>query len=103
MQIIAEWENVSGEVIYNLNTDYNLNTMDAQLLAQLMAGVQGGTIPASVLFYNMQQGELIEEGMEYEEFQAGIETAPPTLSVTNGKTTDTNTSLLSTLRAKLGV
>ena len=77
--------------------------MDAQLLAQLMAGVQGGTIPASVLFYNMQQGELIEEGMDFEEFQAGIETAAPTLSVKDGKTADTNTSLLSTLRAKLGV
>lgn len=101
LQIISEWENVSGDIVYNLNTDYNLNTMDAQLLAQLMAGVQGGTIPASVLFYNMQQGELIEEGMEYEEFQAGIETAPPTLSVTNEKKTDT--SLMTSIRSKLGI
>jgi len=81
LQIMAEWENVSGDIVYNLNTDYNLNTMDAQLLAQLMAGVQGGTTPLSVLFYNMKQGELIEEGMDFEAFQAGIETAPPTLSV----------------------
>ena len=81
LQIIAEWENVSGDIVYNLNTDYNLNTMDAQLLAQLMAGVQGGTTPLSVLFYNMQQGELIEEGMDFEAFQAGIETAPPQMSV----------------------
>ena len=29
----------------------------------------------------MRQGELIEEGMDYEEFQAGIETAPPKMSV----------------------
>lgn len=86
LEIIAEWEGIKQSVIYNLNTDYNLNTMDAQLLAQLMAGVQGGTIPAKVLFYNMQQGELIEEGMDLEEFQAGIETAPPQMSV-NARTT----------------
>ena len=101
LQIMAEWENVSGDIVYNLNTDYNLNTMDAQLLAQLMAGVQGGTTPLSVLFYNMQQGELIEEGMDFEAFQAGIETAPPTLSVTNEKKTDT--SLMTSIRSKLGI
>ena len=81
LSIIAEWENINQEIVYNLNTDYNLSTMDAQLLAQIMAGVQGGTIPPQVLYHNMKNGELIPDEMDYEMFQANIETATPQLSV----------------------
>ena len=87
LSIIAEWENIKQEIVYNLNTDYNLSTMDAQLLAQIMAGVQGGTIPPQVLYHNMKNGELIPDEMDYEMFQANIETATPQLSVNNARTT----------------
>lgn len=87
LSIIAEWENIKQEIVYNLNTDYNLSTMDAQLLAQIIAGVQGGTIPPQVLYHNMKNGELIPDEMDYEMFQANIETATPQLSVNNARTT----------------
>lgn len=81
LEIIAELENIKQEIVYNLNTDYNLNTIDAQLLAQIMAGVQSGTIPMEVLYHNMKNGELIPDDMDYETYQSNIETAPPALSV----------------------
>lgn len=87
LEIIAEWENIKQEIVYNLNTDYNLNTLDAQLLAQIMSGVQAGTIPMQVLFHNMKEGELIPDDMDYETYQANIETAQPQMSV-NARTTN---------------
>ena len=83
LSIIAEWENIKQEIVYNLNTDYNLSKLDAQLLAQIMAGVQSSTIPPQVLFHNMKEGELIPDEMDYEMFQANIETATPKMSVSS--------------------
>ena len=83
LSIIAEWENIKQEIVYNLNTDYNLSTMDAQLLAQIMAGVQGGTIPPQVLYHNMKEGELIPDDMDYETYQANLEVATPQMSVSS--------------------
>ena len=97
LQIIAEWENIKQEIVYNLNTDYNLSTLDAQLLAQIMAGVQSSTIPLQVLYHNMKEGELIPDDMDYETYQSNIETATPQMSV------NTNTRVSQALKDKLGV
>jgi hypothetical protein len=83
LEIIAEWENIKQEIVYNLNTDYNLNTIDPQLLAQIMGGVQSGTIPMEVLFHNMKEGELIPDDMDFETYQSNIETATPQMSVSS--------------------
>lgn len=98
LEIIAEWEGLDNSIIFNLNTDYNLTTVNPQLLQQLMAGVQGGNIPLSVLFYNMKEGELIPENMDLEEFQGQIQTATPQLSVN-----DNTSSLNSQVRTALGL
>ena len=50
-----------------------------------------------VLFHNMKEGELIPDDMDYETYQANIETAQPQMSVS------TNTRVSQALKDKLGV
>lgn len=89
LKIIAEWEGINGDIAYQLNTDYNLNVIDPQLLAQLMAGVQNGTMPLQVLYSNMVAGELIDKGVTYEQYQGMINEQAPMMSVSNARTNPT--------------
>lgn len=101
LELIAEWEQISGDVSFEINTDYNLTTIDPQLLAQLMAGVQGGIIPLQVLYYNIKQGELMPDEIDsYETYQGANETAQPQLSVT---TSTKKNSVNDALKKKLNL
>lgn len=79
---IAFFENIAGEnLIYEINTDYNLTVVDPQIIAQIIAGIQGALIPNEVLYDVLLKGELMPENIRsYEEYQAQIDSAKPTLS-----------------------
>lgn len=76
---IAFFENIAGEnLIYEINTDYNLTMIEPQLLAQIIAGIQSGDIPNEVLYDALLKGELMPETIQsYEDYQAKIEQARP--------------------------
>ena len=76
---IAFFENIAGEnLIYEINTDYNLTMIEPQLLAQIIAGIQSGDIPNEVLYDALLKGELMPETIQsYEDYQAKIEQACP--------------------------
>lgn len=76
---IAFFENIAGEnLIYEINTDYNLTMIEPQLLAQIIAGIQSGDIPNEVLYDALLKGELMPETIQsYEDYQAKIEHARP--------------------------
>ena len=76
---IAFFENIAGEnLIYEINTDYNLTMIEPQLLAQIIAGIQSGDIPNEVLYGALLKGELMPETIQsYEDYQAKIEQARP--------------------------
>ena len=79
---IAFFENIMAEnLIYDINTDYNLTMVDPQIIAQIIAGIQGALIPNEVLYDVLLKGELMPENIRsYEEYQAQIDSAKPVLS-----------------------
>ena len=76
---IAFFENIAGEnLIYEINTDYNLTMIEPQLLAQIIAGIQSGDIPNEVLYDALLKGELMPKTIQsYEDYQAKLEQARP--------------------------
>lgn len=76
---IAFFENIVGEnLIYEINTDYNLTMIEPQLLAQIIAGIQSRDIPNEVLYDALLKGELMPKTIQsYEDYQAKLEQAAP--------------------------
>jgi len=76
---VAFFENIASEnLIYEINTDYNLAMIEPQLLAQIIAGIQSGDIPNEVLYDALLKGELMPETIQsYEDYQAKLEQAAP--------------------------
>lgn len=76
---IAFFENIASEnLIYEINTDYNLAMIEPQLLAQIIAGIQSGDIPNEVLYDALLKGELMPKTIQsYEDYQAKLEQAAP--------------------------
>ena len=82
---IAFFENIAGEnLIYEINTDYNLTMIEPQLLAQIIAGIQSGDIPNEVLYDALLKGELMPKTIQsYEDYQAKLEQAAPQVTPSN--------------------
>lgn len=76
---IAFFENIASEnLIYEINTDYNLAMIEPQLLAQIIAGIQSGDIPNEVLYDALLKGELMPKTIQsYEDYQTKLEQAAP--------------------------
>lgn len=77
---LAAWESADGDVKVELNRDFLPASMDAQMLTALVGAWQSGAISQNSLFYMLKQGEIIEDGIDFEEEQGRIDTAPPVLS-----------------------
>lgn len=80
-QILAEWVGASGKVSVTVNKDFMPSSIEPQLFAQLLAAVQAGTISPQTFFWNLQQGELIQEGKTYEDEEAQIAASTPALTL----------------------
>lgn len=80
-EILGEWVGASGEISVTVNKDFMPASIDPQLFAQLLAAVQAGTISPQTFFWNLQQGELIEEGKTFEEEEAQISASTPALTL----------------------
>ncbi|HWS73664.1 MAG TPA: DUF4055 domain-containing protein [Quisquiliibacterium sp.] len=78
---IADWSQVGGEVRCTVSTDYVVTRMTAQELTALMGLWQSGAISRSTLFWNLQQGELIQQGKTLEDEQGEIEAEGPALGM----------------------
>ena len=74
MNFCARWLNAPEEVIYELNTDYNPKSMDAQMLTALIAGWQGNAISYDTFYENLQRGEIASTKRTVEEEKAMIVT-----------------------------
>lgn len=79
LEIMAQWEGVDAEVLVTLNTDFVDTGLSAQNLTALVAAWQQGAISEQTLFENLQWGEIIAEDRSFEEEQAAIASAGPTL------------------------
>ena len=72
LMVMAEWAGASGEVEYELNTDFVPEGMTAQELTALVSAWQAGAISSKVLFDNLKRGEIIDGDDEFEDEQERI-------------------------------
>lgn len=72
LRIMAEWAGASGEVEYQLNTDFVPEGMSAQELTALVSAWQAGAISSQVLFDNLKRGEIIGADEDFEDEQERI-------------------------------
>lgn len=74
-----EWAGGSGKVEVKVNKDFFTQAMTPEKLTALVAAWQQGAISKESLFEQLQQGEIIRDGVEFAEQEGQIENAAPTL------------------------
>lgn len=83
---LFEWRGMvieDGDVEVALNTDFIPDTIDPQVIAQLFAMLQAGTISWDTLFWNLKRGELIPDNRTAEDEKDLIAAGGPHTSVSN--------------------
>jgi hypothetical protein len=78
---LGEWMGIDAQAEFELNTDYLPVNMTAQEITALVSAWQSGAISKQDLFYNLQQGEIIQPGKTYEEQQDESESEAPSLGM----------------------
>lgn len=101
---MSAWVGAPEDNEFALNTDYGATRMEPQMLTALIGAYQSDTMPLSVLFDNLQQGELIRPDMAFEEYEAQLGDQGPDLAVpaAPAQEPDQNTFIAS-IRERLGV
>ncbi len=79
LAFMAEWAGIAGEISYTLNTDYMPKGMTAQELAELVKAWQSGAISYPTLFENLQRGEVVARGENWEDEKERIDAEGPPL------------------------
>jgi len=65
LEIMAKWMNISGDISYRLNQDYNLTKIDASFLKEMVVGNVTGAITNKMLYDTLVDGEIIKNGDKY--------------------------------------
>jgi hypothetical protein len=108
LEEMAKWAGADSEnITYQINTDYNLSTADAQLLKAYSEFHQMGIISDYDMYYILQKNEVIDQELTYEDWLEYKENSEVNtmMSLPPKKETPKNddTSLVATLRDKLGI
>jgi len=74
LNFCSRWLGGPEDCVYELNTDYNPKSMDAQTLTALIAAWQGGAISYETFYENMQRGEIASTNRNVEQEKAMIAT-----------------------------
>jgi hypothetical protein len=74
LQTMAWWAQIAGNIKAELNTDFVPATMDAQTLTALVAAWMQGAISWETLFWNLKQGEVVQDSVTAEDEQTRIGT-----------------------------
>lgn len=82
LQWYADWWGQSREVEFEINRDFLPIRMGAQELTALVGAWQSGAISGDTLHQNLQRGEIVAPDVTYEDEQARIGNAAPTLAGT---------------------
>lgn len=108
LNMMAEWVGAPQTCTFSLNTDYGAGRLQPQMMQQLVAAYQSDAIPLSVLFENLQRGEIISQAMKFEEYEAQLDDAGPSIddSALDRGIDDDNAderTLVQQLRSRLGL
>lgn len=84
LQAHAYWFGASADpqdtkIMCHLAPNFTTTRLDPQTLTALMAGLQAGHISQETFYYNLQQGELAEPGVDFEQERARIEAQAPAM------------------------
>lgn len=82
MQIMADWAGIAGDVSFKLNTDFLPVKMTAQEITALVSAWQSGAISKRTLFWNLQTGEVVQNGKTFETEESELQEEGPTLGMT---------------------
>ena len=78
LTIFAQWAGQSGDVVYQINRDFQPTLIDAPTLTALVAALQAGKMPLEMFFDLLQRGDIAKPEVTFEEFQTQIDAqAPP--------------------------
>ena len=107
---MAEWVGAPQDAVFNLNTDFGASRMQPQMVTALLAAYQGEAMPLSVLFDNLQRGELIPPTMEFEEYEAQLDDSGPSFAQDdtpdqndNNGDNEAEQTLMANIRQRLGL
>ena len=76
LRIFSDWAGQSGEIQYQISTDFVPAGLTSQELAALVSSWQAGAISQHTLFDNLQRGEIISDTVTFEDEQERINSAP---------------------------
>ena len=72
LRLLALWAGIPGDVSYQMSSDYGVAGLTAQELTALVSAWQAGAISEQTLFQNLQRGEVVAEGVTFEQEQERI-------------------------------
>ena len=89
---------------YELNTDFSAVSMEAPMLAQYLAAVQGGVMPLRDFFEALKRGSVIGQNREFEGYQEELNNTQGGIIETGTEiNAGGNSSLLANIRGRLGL
>lgn len=77
LRIMAEWSGAAGDVMFEINREFNPLGLSAQDLAAIFSGVQQGIISEREAFDLLQRGDVIAGEKDFELHQEEIAQEPP--------------------------
>jgi hypothetical protein len=80
LEIMRDWQGISGDVDHELNSDFVDAGLSAQELTALVSSWQMGAMSYESLHWNLKRGEMLPETSEVEDEQAKIANAAPVMS-----------------------
>lgn len=101
---MAEWIGLDPDhVEYSLVLDFGAKRLDPQMIQALIGAYQGGVITFETLFFNFQRGEIIASDVEYEDYEAQITDAGPSIEAPSIEPESDNGGGMARLRGLLGL
>jgi uncharacterized protein YeaC (DUF1315 family) len=100
---MAAWVGAPETARYSLNTEYVTSAMAPAMLQQLVMAYQTGAMPLSVLFENMQKGEIVSDAMQFEAYQAQLADQGPSVDDSPFDNGNDNGDTLAAIRERLGL
>ncbi len=79
LRVVATWvagETSADDVVYEINKDYEIRTLDPQVMNSLVLLLQAGKMSYEVFFWNLQRGEMLPDGHTLEDELDAIENGP---------------------------
>lgn len=81
LEFMQQWENGStSEISAQLNTDFMPVGMTPQKLDALTKALQSGSITQETYFYNLERGEMIKPGTDFDTFKEELANVEPVLA-----------------------